>query len=231
MTDKDHDQIYTALKLFRDQHDVLKSFGLPNKFGLLLYGPAGTGKTSTIYAIATMLSMNIYYVNITPDMTCGDMQAIFDHIYDDGNGGIVIFEDIDRMTNIVLNKIETSEQTVTDLSNVDDPLTLSYFLNFLDGALSRDRSVIIATTNNPDKLDPAFKRTGRFDLLIELKNACHDQIRAISRRFIGREPTKDILDQIPEYMYSPAKIIFQLKNFMLNVSTEDSVIFEPFLTK
>ena len=117
LDEETHHKIYNSIRLFRDKRDLLKSLGLPNKFGLLLYGPAGTGKTSTIYAIATTLNMSIYYVNISPTMTCKDLREIFEHIYQVKGGGIVILEDIDRMTSIVHtnNDVETQEMTMVDV--------------------------------------------------------------------------------------------------------------------
>ena len=240
LRDEDKNKIYNAIKLFRDRKDLFYTLGLPNKFGLMLHGPPGTGKTSTIYAVSTALSMPLIYVNLSHDLTCNEFKEIFHHVYKVMGGGIIIFEDIDRMTDIVLSSdnkktssqgatVEDSMNDVVSATAKDTRLTLSYFLNFLDGALTQDRSVIIATTNNLPLLDTAFKRAGRFDLQIELLNADYSQIKMISKQFIEREPSANLLTRIKEYQYSPAEIIFQLKNYILNIHAPDEEIFEPFI--
>lgn len=44
----------------------------------------------------------------------------------------------------------------------------SEFLNALDGARVRDGILTLATTNDPGSLDPAIKRPGRFDSIVEV---------------------------------------------------------------
>lgn len=229
--ENDHVRIKSSLQMFRDRQELLMSLGLPNKYGLLLTGPPGTGKTSTIYAVATELQKPIYYVQLSRELTCGDLRLMFEHVYKIKGGGIIVFEDIDSMTDIVLARSEkaTEQSSIHDISNSENiPLTLSYFLNFLDGALTQSGSIIIATTNHPERLDPAFKRPGRFDLTVELGNANHLQIRAIYRRMMGREPEPAILARVQENVYSPAAIIFRIKDYMLDTTATDESILEPF---
>jgi hypothetical protein len=231
---EDHRRIKSSTQMFRDRQDLLRNLGLPNKYGLLLTGPPGTGKTSTIYAVATELQKPIWYVQLSKELTCGDLRRMFEHIYKIKGGGIVVFEDIDSMTDIVLARRDahpTEQSSILTIANSEDvPLTLSYFLNFLDGALTQDGSIVIATTNHPERLDTAFKRPGRFDLTVELGNACHDQIRAIYRRMMDRDVAPEILSKIAENTHSPAAIIFHIKDYMLDSTATDEHILGPFMT-
>jgi len=52
-------------------------------------------------------------------------------------------------------------------SAFDKDLTLSDFLEIMDGLQKRPRKTIIATTNRPEHLDPAIRRPGRFGTPIE----------------------------------------------------------------
>lgn len=235
---EDHRRIKSSLQMFKDRQELLYDLGLPNKYGLLLTGPPGTGKTSTIYAVATELQKPIWYVQLSKHYTCGELRQVFEHVYKIKGGGIIVFEDIDSMTDIVLARSssssgdtkETAAASIMDLSSSEDtPLTLSYFLNFLDGALTQNGSIVIATTNHPERLDPAFKRPGRFDLTVELGNAKHDQICAIYNRMMGRDPAAEVLARIPEDAHSTAAIIFRVKDYMLDSSVSDEVVLEPFL--
>src|SRR3546814_18477765 len=40
------------------------------------------------------------------------------------------------------------------------------FLELLDGIQSREGVVVVGATNNPDRIDPAIKRSGRLDRII-----------------------------------------------------------------
>jgi SpoVK/Ycf46/Vps4 family AAA+-type ATPase len=112
-------------------------------------------------------------------------------------------------------------------------MTLDYFLNILQGTLTPEDSIFIVTTNHYEQLDPAFTRDGRFDVKIQLDLCDHHQIQEIFRDFIGRPIDPDVLSQIPEYQYSPAKLIFHLKEYILGDANAlpDAVILESFMEK
>ncbi len=57
----------------------------------------------------------------------------------------------------------------SSISTVKTPFTLRTLLNFISGGNTHDDLVIIATTNRPEKLDPALIRPGRLRF-IEFKN-------------------------------------------------------------
>jgi hypothetical protein len=74
----------------------------------------------------------------------------------------------------------------------DATIDMAYLLQKLDGLVSADDRIIIATTNNPDKINPALLRPGRFDMKLCLGNC-----------------TRKMLADILDYYYSG----------VLNVST------------
>ena len=178
---RDKDLLVSCLSQFRDKKDVIRSLGLPNKLNILLYGAAGTGKSTAIQAVATYLKKDIYYVDLKDAVTNADLQMIFEYVNKNvANGGIVVLEDIDAMTDVVLKRTG-AEKT----SNYDQKskLTLDYFLNVLQGTLTLDDSIFIVTTNHIQHLDPAFYRDGRFDVKIELKFCDAYQMNAIYHRY------------------------------------------------
>ena len=223
----DYDSLYNILDKFKHGNKLYTEYGLPNKLGVLLYGLPGTGKTTTIHAIASYLQKNIYYVNLSTVETNQQLQAVFDHvILESTGGGIIVFEDIDAMTNVVhdrMNKlINTMDNTANNTSNTK--LTLEYFLNLLQGSLTRDGSIFIATTNHIELLDPAFCRVGRFDVKINMKLCDHYQIETIYKKFVGKSIDKNVLAQIEEDKYTPAEIIFHLVNHVDSTLNSDKVM-------
>jgi ATP-dependent 26S proteasome regulatory subunit len=111
----------------------------------------------------------------------------------------------------------------------NDRLTLSYFLNLLDGSLCVEENIFIMTTNYKNTLDKAIYRVGRVDVLIEFKLSDHYQIQQIFKSMTGREINIDILKRIPEDKYPPADIIFEILKYMYMIDMKDEKILEPFL--
>ena len=216
---------------FKEKKELLQSLGIPNKLGIMLYGIPGTGKTSSINAIATYLQKNLYYISMNCVKTNNDLKMLFDYINKNCiDGGIAIFEDIDAMTNVVHRRV-SNERVLTSaevLETKDAPLTLEYFLNILQGSLTVDGSIFICTTNHIEKLDPAFYRDGRFDVKIEMKPSDHYQVQEMYMKYFNTRIPDDIIERFPEYTYTPATILARLNRYVLNNAPVEEVL-SPFL--
>jgi ATP-dependent 26S proteasome regulatory subunit len=97
--------------------------------------------------------------------------------------------------------------------------------------LTYNDSIVIITTNYLNKLDPALYRAGRMDKLIEMKRCDRYQISKIFRRFIMREISNELLEKIPEDIYTPAEIIFHVKLYVKKREELDEIIMQPFLNQ
>jgi len=221
----DKQRLMNCLIQYKENKDLLQSLGIPNKLGIMLHGEPGTGKSSTIHAIASFLNKNIYYIQLNEVKTNQELRMLFDHVTKNcADGGIIVMEDIDAMTDVVHVR-STSHET----GEREQTLTLEFFLNILQGSLTTDNTIFITTTNHLEKLDPAFYRDGRFDVNIEMKKADHYQIAAIYKRFFGRDIPSDLLANIPECAYTPATCINRFREFLLEPTSDDSMILQPFL--
>lgn len=219
----DTKNLTSILNKFKNNNELYEEYGLPNKLGILLYGDPGTGKSSTIQAIASYLNKNIYYVNLGTAETNDDLQMIFNHVnLQSLGGGIIVFEDIDAMTTLVHDR--KNQNFVNDNSL----LTLEYFLNLLQGSLTMDGTIFIATTNHIEILDPAFYRIGRFDIKIHMKKCDHHQIKNIYFKFVNKHISQAVLEQIKIDMFTPAEIIFHLINH-INSDLPDHEIMSTFI--
>lgn len=168
--------------------------GYPNKIGFMFYGLPGTGKTSTIKAIASMLNRNIVNVPLSTIQTNSQfIEIMHNTIYEVKNedipvkmtskDSIFVIEDIDCIHDIVKQRELIKSENVTkkkksnkegesdddESSNIfiEDSLSLSVILNTLDGIIDTPDRVLIITTNHPEKLDDAIIRPGRIDHKIE----------------------------------------------------------------
>lgn len=128
--------------------------------GVLLYGPPGCGKTLIARATAGQCNASFYNIQAADvlDMYIGEseqkLRAIFEKARAD-KPCILFFDELEALA----GKREHARNSST--ANI-----VSQFLTELDGySQGNDGILILASTNVPWSVDPAFLRPGRFDRL------------------------------------------------------------------
>lgn len=139
------DEVHENVHGFFQAEETYERYKLPWKRGLLFLGPPGNGKTHMIKGLANALDVPCLYVrsftsrHYTPHQS---ISAAFKRA---------------RETAPCLFVLE-------DLDSLIDDRNRSYFLNEMDGFYSNRGVLTIATTNHPDRVDPAIMdRPSRFD--------------------------------------------------------------------
>ncbi len=140
---------------------LYREWGTKPPKGVLLFGPPGTGKTLMAKALATEAKANFYNIKLS-EMTSkwyGEsekkMQAVFDLAKKSGPS-IIFFDEIDAIASQRDSSHEATQRVVSTL------------LQNLDGMESAENIIVIASTNRLEAVDPAIKRPGRIDRLVEV---------------------------------------------------------------
>ena len=113
-------KIELEIEKFLTSKDIYARNGMLWKRGFLFYGPPGTGKTSMVKAIAAKTKFNVYSVKLARFQTDMDMEANLRKI---PPKSIVLFEDIDCMTNIAHSRAEIEDEEDSDEEDPGDEET------------------------------------------------------------------------------------------------------------
>lgn len=176
------------LRQFVTNEEFYRQRGIPYKRGYLLYGPAGTGKTSVIAHISREFKMPIYSVSGS------HLGMLVDNMSYLNPKSIILIEDIDLTilgmgrANILGDNEDSNPEVASGqaaAANIDTFMggeALRSMLNILDGIIEVTGSIIIITSNKPDTLDAALLRPGRIDRKIEIgKFNSDEQIEHLNR--------------------------------------------------
>lgn len=143
------------------QPDLFKAYGKKIGGGILLYGPPGCGKTYLARATAGEVKAGFLSVGISDvlDMWIGQSEKNLHAIFEQARAHrpcVLFFDEVDALG---ANR--------TDMLKSGGRQIINQFLSELDGVASSNEGVLIlAATNAPWHLDPAFRRPGRFDRIL-----------------------------------------------------------------
>ena len=179
------EQFMDEIETFLSRREEYKKKGVSYKRGFVLYGGPGTGKSSVVAYAANRFGMNVYLLN-------SETIAKFEENREDIKpGSIILIEDIDMTVagssrkNIIGSEADSDQAPETDAeiaAKIISQETIRDFLNTLDGICEFEGSIIVATTNKPNVLDPALVRPGRLDCSIEIgAYTFREQIQHINR--------------------------------------------------
>jgi len=130
---------------FFSSREMYEKYRIPWKRGVLLIGPPGNGKTHTVKALINRSKRPCLYVK--------SFSACWG-------------TDQDRIREVFKRARKTIPSIIVleDLDSLIDKNNRAFFLNELDGFAENTGVVVLATTNHPEKLDPAIlDRPSRFD--------------------------------------------------------------------
>jgi hypothetical protein len=138
-------EIQSDVRDFFGAREVYERYRIPWKRGILFIGPPGNGKTHAVKALINDVRQPCLYVRSFKSQHSTDhdnIRAVFRRARK-ATPCVLVFEDLDALI---------------------DSGNRSYFLNELDGFAANTGIITLATTNHPERLDPAIlDRPSRFD--------------------------------------------------------------------
>lgn len=142
---------------------VFDRLGIEPPKGILLYGPPGTGKTLIARAVASESNAAFFVINGPEIMNklYGESESRLRNIFQDAQKhapSIIFIDEIDALAPRRAESGSEAERRV-----------VGQLLTLMDGTEGRGQVVVIGATNQPNALDPALRRPGRFDREISLR--------------------------------------------------------------
>lgn len=190
------EELLGDIQKFLDDEKKYAELGIPWHRGYLFHGPAGTGKTSLIKAIAAEMGLDLWYAPL------GDLKedsSLVDLIRSVRPRGVLLLEDVDAYA-----AARDRDESGTPAGSGERGISTSALLNALDGVVTPHGLITIMTTNHLEKLDPALIRSGRADRTIKLGLPGWGEINTMWSLFfpaefdLGEEPEQFQLSKISQ---------------------------------
>jgi len=142
---------------------VFDRLGVEPPKGVLLYGPPGTGKTLIARVVASETNAAFFIINGPEIMNkfYGESESRLRSVFQEAQRRAPSIIFIDELDALAPKRSETGGEVERRI--------VGQLLALMDGMASRGQVVLIGATNQPNALDPAMRRPGRFDREISLR--------------------------------------------------------------
>ena len=206
--------LFDDIASFMKNEEWYNARGISYNRGYLLHGEPGTGKTSSIKAIANEHQLDIFSIQmdtITDNNHFSKLLSEINYHISSNKPYIIVLSDIDRCD--MFKRYHDSRG-----------VTISVLLNELDGVVETYGRILFITANNTASLtmndeSKALFRPGRIDKQVYLTYCDKDQLERLSEKFTGemiKIPNNTVIKNITpasvinvfqEHIDSPEKLI------------------------
>ena len=181
------DEIRMKILLPLEQPELFQAYGKKSGGGILLFGLFGCGKMHFARAIAGEAKCGFLAVGIHEvlDMWMGQSEKKLHSLFEQARRRapcILFFDEVDSLG-----------ASRADLRQSALRTTINQFLAELDGMQGKNDGVLVlAATNAPWQIDPAFRRPGRFDRVLFVPPPDDGARAAVVRVLLRDKPVGDV---------------------------------------
>ena len=202
-----HRKIRISVESFLNGRHIYERLSIPYKRGILFAGAPGNGKTMLCKAIAWESNLPFIIFQIRHGESEFGLDDAFT-LANEMSPSILCLEDIDFLK-------KTS-------------ISMSYFLNKIDGFETLNGVLILATTNKPEEIDVALSnRPSRFDSVFRISNPDEQcRFRMLKRYFqntFDDNTLEDIVSKTKEFTMAYLKELYLL-SAMISVNRRADII-------
>lgn len=207
-----------AIKIIQPMQnpDLYKAFGKKSGGGILLFGPPGCGKTFIAKATAGEIDAKFISIGLHDilDMWIGNSEKNLHEVFEMARRNkpcVLFFDEADALG-----------ASRSDLKQSALRHTINQFLAELDGVSSNNEGVLIlAATNAPWNIDPAFRRPGRFDRIIFVAPPDLEARQEIFKSLLKDKPVQDI--DIAKIAQATAEFSGADLNAVIDIAVEEKL--------
>ncbi|KAL7108197.1 hypothetical protein ACP275_06G099800 [Erythranthe tilingii] len=185
-------RIKSDLENFLKSRQYYHRLGRVWKRSYLLYGSAGTGKSTFVAAMAKFLSYDIYEVNLHKVQNDADLKYL---LLQTTKKSILVVEDLDRYLD---EKKSTGAAAALSLSGI---------LNFMDGVFSccGEERVMVFTASSKENIGACVIRPGRIDVHINFPHCDFTAFKSLAGSHLGLKDHK-LFHQVEEIFQTGATL-------------------------
>ena len=210
----------SVLYVLRD-HERAERYQLNIPNGMLLYGPPGCGKTFIAERFAEEAGYNYQFVKSS------DLASTYIHGTQEKIGHLFDEARAKAPTVLCFDEFEALASKRIELNNANLSGEVNELLSQLNNC-GKDRVFVIATTNQPDLIDPAVLRRGRMDHIVYVPMPDAAAREGLFKIYLAKRPCSDDIDfarlaQLTKD-YIASEIAFVCNQAALTASHTDSDI-------
>lgn len=157
---KEMERVVNNIKHFSNNRQYFRDNGFAWKYGLLMHGVPGTGKTKFIKCIAGELGWDILEIKSISDLS--NLSRL-----DSDSKTVVVIEEMDKLLGLSKKKDDAEQKEDVSIASIGKGMVEGAYLTAIDGVTELDGVLIIGTTNKFELLNDAVYRDGRMDDVIK----------------------------------------------------------------
>lgn len=153
--------------------------------GLLIAGPPGCGKTELARAMSREPGIHLESASYAAWQAAGHMGNMLQAMRKSFSRAaehapcILFVDEIDAFGSRTGNRTTQNESY--------EEKVIAGLLELLDGIAGREGVVVVGACNHPERIDPAIRRSGRFDELVHIRHPDAAALAVILRQHLGTD--------------------------------------------